>query len=288
MQKIIDAHMHIFDLEIFRVSWLDDEPRIQGSVLEKDYFEALGSSEDYRVEGLIHVELDTTMDQKLMENQYFIDKVHDDNSMVKSAVIYGDLLDPDLESFLEPYLNEPAVASVRYLLHMDGTPSGVCLKETFIDNCQMLGRKGLMFEGCLRPEDLSDFAKLASLCPDTTFVLNHVGLVDVRAFGDPNRLDYVNQWKKDIEKLGSLGNVVCKISGLYSVDVSEISEAINHCLDSFKQKNVVFTSNYPVCNLGISLRGWIKAIMDVTADRSADFTDDLFYNNAIRLYRLED
>lgn len=288
MQKIIDAHMHIFDLETFSVLWLDDEPRIQGSVLERDYFKALGNSTEYVVEGLVHVELDTIKEQKAIENQYFIKKVYDEASLVKSAVVYGDMLDPNLEEVISPYVNEPAVTSLRYLLHMENTPSGTCLHETFIQNAKMLGRLGLMFEGCLRPEDLSDFVDLATECPDTTFVLNHMGLVDVTAFMDSHRKAYINKWKEDIKALGQLGNVVCKISGLYSTEVDVIKEPVNHCLDSFAQENLLFTSNFPVCNLGISLVGWIEAIMAVTKQRDEDFRNDLFYNNAVRLYGLED
>ena len=71
MQKIIDTHMHIFDLNKFRVLWLEETDTLNKPIVLDDYIKAVTTNDKYRVIATQHVELDTIKEQKKSENDYF-------------------------------------------------------------------------------------------------------------------------------------------------------------------------------------------------------------------------
>ncbi|WP_305767994.1 amidohydrolase family protein [Candidatus Epulonipiscium viviparus] len=278
MQQIIDAHFHIFDPDRFCVEWLKEVDILNRPILLSE-FEALAEGDDYKVVGAVHVELDTIAAQKKAENDYFVQLAADRSDFVKSVVLYADLLDPDMEQSLAEYTNKNSVAGVRYILHFDNTPAKTCLNPTFIENVKQLGKMNLHFEACIRPGELADLYQLAKQCPETLIVLNHMGLPDVTA-----NIEETDKWKQGIKLLASLDNVVCKISGLSSSDVTIITPFVEYCLDLFGEKRVMFASNFPVCNLSITFDDWTKAMLKIFETRPAK--DLFFYKNAMNIYHI--
>ena len=287
-QKVIDSHIHVFDLSRFRVLWLDNEPTLNCNNTLVEY--SLASQvhpAEYTVAGVVHVELDTTPEQKRAENDYFAAEATAGNTLIKAAVLHANMRDPDLRAFLEPYAQQSGVKGVRHLLHVDNELSGACLEPQFVESVRMLSELGLHFEGCLRSSDLSDFHALAQQCPQTYFVLNHMGLPDVAAWQDPTRKAEVEQWNEDIRKLASLPNMCCKISGLGSANPDIIRPLIDWCVAQFKPERLIFASNFPVCNLQVTFDDWIRGVMACLQGLSQDDNDRIFYKNAMRIYGIE-
>lgn len=284
MQNIIDTHMHIFDLNQFRVLWLEDTDTLDKPIVLKDYLKAISTNKEYKVIGCEHVELDTIEAQKKAENDYFVSVVNDRDTLVSGITIYAPMESNELESFLAPYKDESGVKGVRYILHVPTAKKGTCLKPQFIENVALLGKYNLVFEACLRAEELDDFYELAKRVPQTEFVLNHMGLFDMKNINDEAS---VNKFKKDIVDIASLKNVSVKISGLSSCEVDEIKDLVNHVFDSFGENRIMFASNYPVCTLNFSFDDWAKAMIDICKNRSTDFKNKFFYLNAIRIYKNE-
>jgi L-fuconolactonase len=61
----------------------------------------------------------------------------------------------------------------------------MCLEESFVRSMKLLGEMGMCFDLCMRPAELSDGARLADLCPDTRFVLDHCGNANVQWYSGP-------------------------------------------------------------------------------------------------------
>jgi L-fuconolactonase len=284
MQNIIDTHMHIFDLNQFRVLWLEDTDTLDKPIVLKDYLKAVSTNSEYKVIGCEHVELDTIEEQKKAENDYFVSVVNDSDTLVSGITIYAPMESNDLDSFLTPYVNEPNVKGVRYILHVPSAKKGTCLQPQFIENVKLLGSYNLIFEACLRAEELDDFYELAKKCPETEFVLNHMGLFDMQNIDDAL---YVKKFKKDISDISKLDNVSVKVSGLSSSCVSEIDGLVNHTFDSFGEDRIMFASNYPVCTLNLSFDDWTRAMLSICEGRSQIFKDKFFYLNAIKIYKMK-
>ena len=165
---------------------------------------------------------------------------------------------------------------------------------------QLLGELGMSFDLCLRPSDLGDGVKLADLCPNTRFVVDHCGNADpniVAASTDLPRdpadpfSHTRRQWQDDMQALANRPNVICKISGIIARvtpgwSAATLAPTVNHCLDVFGPDRVVFGGDWPVCTLGASYREWATALREIIADRSERDQRKLLHDNAEAFYRL--
>ncbi len=66
----------------------------------------------------------------------------------------------------------------------------------------------------------------------------------------------------------------------------ELAPIVNHTLEAFGPDRVMFGGDWPVCTLGASYRQWFDALRQIVADRSESEQRRLFYDNAVRHYRL--
>ena len=115
----------------------------------------------------------------------------------------------------------------------------------------------------------------------------------------PNDLDRddvywheADQWKRNMEALGRLDNVVCKVSGIiarlpegkYATDC--LADTVNHCRDVFPDERVGFGSDWPVCTRGSDYKMWVESLHAIIANRPEDQQRRLLYDNAVRIYGL--
>lgn len=283
VQKIIDTHVHHFDLETFKVLWLEEEPLLLNTNRIQDYKKSWIHKDRYSIEGIIHVELDTISSQKEQENKYFINLAHTE-PLIKGIVIYADMLNPKADLFMDQYKNEACIKGIRHILHVPTQEKGTCLKSVFVKNVQSLATYGWHFEACMRAEELNDLYVLAKQCPNTVFVLNHMGLPDINAWKDKGRYTYVQEWKSNMKLLASLDNVTCKVSGLASSKVEDIQEVVDWCIECFGYYRCMFASNFPVCNLNINFDEWVCALLRILEKYPQQVQEQFFYKNALRIY----
>jgi L-fuconolactonase len=188
----------------------------------------------------------------------------------------------------------PQIKGVRQVLHND-TPQGFCLGEAFVRGMKLLGDSGLSFDLCLRPMELGDGVKLAKLCPQTRFIVDHCGNADPKAFlksGSQEKPWHdADTWRREIDALAAQPNVICKISGIVARVPQQwssetLAPIVNHCLDAFGPDRVVFGSDWPVCLLGGSLRSWVDALGEIVANRSNEEQQKLWHASARKFYAL--
>ena len=291
MQKIIDTHFHEFDVDRFYLDWLQDIPCMNRRIMFSEFEEMCKKGKGYEIIGAIHVELDTPPEQKQDENDYMVNLAKNRSDLIKGAIIYGDMLSENMEEFVSQYLGKKEVLGIRCCLHFDYTPPKTCLSSVFIKNVQRLGELGLGFDACMRSGEMLDLYELASQCPNTIITLNHMGLPSVEAWYDENSQEEIDLWKAGIKKLGTLNNVVCKMSGLSTADLDVIRPLVDFCVDSFGYDNIIFSSNFPVCNWAMDMDdagpAWTMAMLELFKDVPTEEKDKFFYKNAQRVYNIE-
>jgi L-fuconolactonase len=106
---------------------------------------------------------------------------------------------------LQRLSHEPDVAGVRQLIQDEN--EGFALRPQFVDAAQLAGQFGLTVDLFVRNHQIAEVTKLAELCSDGTFVLNHLGRPHVAA-------GQWTGWLHDIKAMAHLDNVRCKLSGL--------------------------------------------------------------------------
>lgn len=290
---IIDTHQHLWDLSKFQPPWLKGAPAILSkSYVTQDYLEATAG---LNIVKAVYMEVDVAPEQHVEEAEHVIALSKSQDHPTVGAVISGRPNSASFKPYITRFKDSPYIKGVRQVLHAPSAPRGLCLEKQFVASMQLLGELGMSFDLCMRPTELSDGAKLAGLCPNTRFVVDHCGNADPKAFlpsSGEEPAHTVDQWKRDLAKLADCPNVVCKISGIvasapqgeWKSDI--LAPPINFCLDEFGSDRVVFGGDWPVCLLGASYRRWVESLKEVIGDRSEIEQRKLLHDNAEKFYRL--
>lgn len=295
MMNIVDTHVHVWDLDNYRLPWLDGEgPVLKRTWTTGDYASCLDESHGYHVEQAVYIEVDMAHDERERENELACKMVSDPSCVYGAACISGNLDEPGFDEYITKWAARPEIRGLRQVLHVPSAAPGTCLEPGFLANVRRLGELGLVFEGCVRCPELGDLVTVAKECPDTTIVLNHMGIVDADIMGATNPTEderaYQDAWKRNMAQIGQLPNVVCKVSGLNPMkerSCESLSRAVDVALDAFDADRVMFASNFPVLHVAMTLDEWICAMLEMTEGLPASDREALFSGNAKRVYGLK-
>ncbi|MGM0110184.1 amidohydrolase family protein [Enterococcus sp. DIV0187] len=287
MKKIIDTHVHTWNLAQLRLPWLDTEDYLNQTFTEKDYQKA-AASDQFSITDAIYMEVDCTPSDREKENKWVLNQCANANSIFKSAVISGDLSDKHFKEYIEKYRFD--ISGLRQVLHVAEREKGFCLQPTFIQNVRYLGDLGLTFDLSLRNEELSDGYEMAKNCPETRIILNHMGNPNMEMLTQPlndEKKSYREKWLGNLKKISELPNVYCKISGVMETEKAsfeDFSEEIDQVMELFGEDRILYASNFPVIDLGGGLNKWTDFLLKLTESRSESFKGKLFRKNAQAVY----
>ncbi len=279
---IMDTHQHLWDFRRFQPPWLKDVPALNRSHTLADYRKAAAG---LNIVKAIYMEVDVAVDQQQQEADYLIELCRSRKSSTVAAVVSGRPASPNFAAYARQFQGSPYIKGIRQVLQVPECERGYCLQPAFVKSIQLLGDLGLSYDVCMRREELSDGAKLVDLCPKTRFVLDHCGNADAHAADQES-------WRRDITELAKRPNLICKVSGIIRTckpgedKARALEPIVRHVLDSFGWDRVVFGSDWPVCDLGGSLKEWVTALRWIVRDASPEQQRKLFYDNAARFYRV--
>ena len=289
---LVDTHQHLWDLDAFRLPWLEGAPKI----LRRSY-----SLHDYQLatEGLnlakaVYMEVNVAPEQQQKEADWITQVCRDSSNPTVAAVVSGRPSAETFARYARQFRDSPYIKGIRRVLHDPDVPRGTCLGPTFVASMHLLAELNLSFDLCMRPGELSDAERLVRQCPDTRFILDHCGNADPRAFlasTDQPPAHNPEAWRRDIGRLARCENLVCKISGIVARAPRDwrpemLAPIVNHCLDEFGPERVMFGGDWPVCRLGAEYRGWVAALREIVASRPRAMQRQLFHDNAVRFYGL--
>lgn len=279
---IIDTHQHLWDLSRFRLAWIEPGSSLNRDYLMKDY---LAEVDGLGVVKTIYMEVDLDPSQQAAEAEYVIDLCRRDDNPMAGAVISGRPAAPEFPAYLDRFAASHSIRGIRQVIHGADTPPGYCLQPAFIEGIRLVGRHKRTFDICIRAEELPDAAKLADLCPETQFILDHCGNPNVQS---PD----LSAWRSDIVELARHPNVVCKISGIvasarpYAWTPDDLAPIVNHCVESFGIDRVLFGGDWPVCTQAALLGQWIQALREIAHPWPESDQRKLFHDNALGVYGL--
>jgi L-fuconolactonase len=283
MPRIVDTHVHLWDLTRLRLPWLQKDSPLARSHVIKDYQTA---TKGLNVVKGVYMEVDVDPKQLAVEADFVLELCRQANTPLVAAVIGGRPADADFGKYLQRFRDNRFLKGVRQVLHSASAKQGFCLTPAFVRGVQLLGERGLSFDLCMRSTEIGDAVKLVEACKNTRFILDHCGNGPVYA---KDR----SQWQRDMERLARLNNVVCKVSGIvvqarerWTAD--DLAPVINHTLTTFGPDRVMFAGDWPVCTLRATYRQWVEALRSIVRNRSAEDQRKLFHDNAVSFYALND
>jgi L-fuconolactonase len=279
---IIDAHVHVWDPSHFRMSWLDGN-----ALLEKPYGLAdyRAHSTDVAIEGIVYVEVDVNAHYALLEASWAAERAQEDTLLLgvvaHAPLEYGERVRAYLDALTALGAR---IKGVRRIVQ-DESDERFSLQPDFIRGTQLLADYGLSCDICIRHNQLAGINELVRLCPDTAFILDHLGKPDIKE----HKLD---PWREQIQTLASHPNVFCKVSGMVTEadtqhwTLSDLAPYVAHVLDVFGEDRVVFGGDWPVALKATSYMRWVEALDTLTTHLSLQAKQKLWAENARRFYRL--
>lgn len=277
--KIIDTHQHLWDLDLFSYSWLNDLPSLKRSFRMKDY---LGASRDLGIEKSVHLEADVDESYMVHETRHIL-SLADQSNPLEGVVACGRPEKADFQAYLDMIVGHPKLKGIRRVLHTQ--PDSLSQSLLFIENIRLLEKYRLSFDLCVLARQLPIAIHLVRECPGVSFILDHCGVPRVKE-------KILDPWRQHIQEISRFPNVVCKVSGLVAYADPEkwtpedLRPYVEHVIDCFGWDRVMFGSDWPVCTLSATLRQWVETLLLLTREAGEDNRRMLFYENAAKVYRL--
>jgi len=282
--KIIDTHIHLWDLENGSYPWLDGD----NTILNRSYFmeelelQRTGTDVKY---GVLVQAANNTQDTRYML------KIAQEYTWVKGVVGWLPLMDPkQSENLLEnTYLSNPYFKGVRHLIHNESNP-GWLLQNCVLESLNFLSSVGLPFDvvGIL-PEHLKTAIKVAEELPELHLVLDHLNQPPIA-----QKLKF-GTWGDLMEKASTHSNIHLKISGLGTTSglqhqwrATDIQEYLKFALDTFGYKRCFLGGDWPVSLLAGSYAYTWKQYQDALTNLlNQKQLNAVCYENAAAFYDLK-
>lgn len=279
---IVDTHVHLWDPEHFRMSWLDGDALLNRRYDLPEYREHTNGLD---VAAMIYVQVEVEPPYGLLEAQWAAERAAADprlQGIVAWAPIeYG----ARARAFLDALAAIAGpIKGVRRLLQGEPDPA-FCLRPDFVRGVQLLPEYGFSFDLCIRDHQLANAVELVRRCPETSFMLDHIGKPRIKE-------RVLDPWRAQIVELAALPNVMCKISGLVTEAdhrrwmPDDLAPYVAHVLAAFGEDRVVFGGDWPVALLASSYPRWVETLDTLTAHLTPRAKRKLWAENARRFYRL--
>jgi L-fuconolactonase len=260
MTALLDAHLHFWDPAARHHDWLAMHPSLQRRFGPEDL-----DTGAYQLAGAVFVQADCRDAEALGEVRWVAGLARDD-SLIRGIIAYAPVhRGLEAERVLAAVAADPLVVGVRWLLQ--GRRAEEITGQALTYGLRLLAEWGLTFDLCATHDQLTAVASLVEACPQTSFVLDHLGKPPVAG----GQLD---PWRDDLARIASLPNVACKLSGLATEaspgwSAADVRPYLEHALEVFGPQRCMIASDWPVVSLAATVEQWFDAVLDVIAQLPA-------------------
>lgn len=280
---IVDAHFHLWDLNHLDYPWLETVPVIQRNYLLDDYEAARGPQE---VAAMVHVQAECRPEQRREETAW-LQALADKDERLRGIVPFAPIETGDaVEAELAELARDPRTKGIRRIIQfVADTEPDFCLRPDFIRGVELLGKYGLHFEFTLAPVNFPHAIRLMEQCPETAFILDHVG-------NPPIAAGAWEPWASGIKAFAAAVPHPCKFSNfccnadLEDWTVEDLKPYADHVIECFGPDRLIWGSDWPHLCRAAGYRQWLEAADQLTSHLSDEDRRKIFHDNAIRFYRL--
>jgi len=306
MQKILDPHLHFFDLSKGKYAWLKPQNppfwpdkhiiarnMMPGQIVLNDRFNFVGG---------VHIEagFDNGEPQKelhCLESDIYNLTPH----FHFKSIAYINLLKSqnDFQLQMENLMISPTFVGVRCIF--DDIMLDVSRQSKVLDNMKFLEKMGIIFEFQISVcDDVSTNAliNLVSAVPELCVVINHAGLPPLSSLSSisiPGNTESSNKygsslwvsWKQNLAFFAKLPNCFIKCSGFEMQDRNytreHVLKVISFVHTLFGNERLMLASNFPLTLLSTSYSHYWQLLHDC-AESAGLSSEQLMYSNAKRIY----
>ncbi|UOY01779.1 amidohydrolase family protein [Blastococcus sp. PRF04-17] len=234
---VVDAHVHVWDLDAHDHGWMRPDAPIRRNFGLADLRTALAGTP---VERVVLVQVVNDAD----ETRVFLEHARDDD-LVAGVVGWIDLARPDAHGALSELAHDPALVGIRHQALAEADPAGWLRSAEVRRGLTALEARGLPFDLMIRPEHFPAALDTVRQHPSLRFVLDHLGKAPIASA-------QVEPWATGLRALAAEPNVWCKLSGVHTIAppnwvYADLAPFVEVALEAFTPHRVVFGSDWPVC-----------------------------------------
>ncbi len=278
---IIDTHLHVWDPALLRYPWLASSPLLNRRYDVNDFRQACGP---VAVEQMVFLQAECDFAQFIDEAQWVTAQAQIDPRLTGivpwAPLEQGDAARPALAQLAA----NPLIKGIRRIIQFE-PDQAFCLRPDFVTGVQILPEYGFHFEICINHTQLANTLKLVAQCPNTTFILNHIGKPDIKQH-------VLEPWQQELRQLAAFPNVWCKLSGVVTEadhahwTPADLQPYIDHVIDCFGFGRVMYGGDWPVAFLAAEYPRWVETLANAVSGCSDAELHQLFHDNAQSFYRL--
>ncbi|HWO62911.1 MAG TPA: amidohydrolase family protein [Umezawaea sp.] len=278
---IVDAHHHLWDLDVRDQDWITDPPM---GVLRRNFrtadLEAVAEAN-----GIARTVLVQTITVPEETPEFLA--VAEESDVVGAVVGWTDLTAPDVAESLAGLAEVRGGSWLRGIRHQvqgEPDPEWLCRKDVW-RGLTAVGRAGLVYELLTLPRQLPAARRTAAALPNVRFVVDHCSKPPI-ASGD------LAEWAEPIRSLAAHDNVTCKVSGLVTEadwgrwTVEDLRPCFEVVLDAFGPERLMFGSDWPVCLLAAEYADVVAAARELTGELTEAERESVFSGTAVEVYGL--
>lgn len=228
---------------------------------------------------------------KSYEEARWVQSVSDDTGWPHANVAHADLADPDVGSLIKQLAKLPATRGIRQQIHWHENPQyrfapypEVMKDPNWRRGLAHLDKRNLLFEIQLFTSQMRDGAELAREFPDTTFVLEHAGMLEDMS---PNGW---KRWREGMNSLALQPNVNAKLSGLgtfvHACRTDVMGPIVKETVEIFGANRCLFGSNFPIEKLWTDYSTLYRTFRNAIAHLNQSEQIAILHDTAARLYRV--
>jgi predicted TIM-barrel fold metal-dependent hydrolase len=286
MPTIVDAHIHLWDLEALTYPWLTTQ--YDGTTFLGPYRKICrnylipnlrADAEGLPLEGAVHINAAVGHPDPVDESKWV--QAQADQHGLQLAIIAGaDLASSRLREDLDKHSQCRGFRGVRMLTFGKDRYT----EPVVLEGLRVLQAAGLVCDVDVSFPQFGSIERAARMYPSLRLIVEHTGMPTGRSS------DYFDAWRGAMRSLATADNVACKISGLGMYDHSWSLESIRPwvlaCIDVFGSERCMLSSNWPVDSLYSTYSTLYAAYASLTEALSSEERARLFGGNARRWYGL--
>jgi len=283
MQRIIDTHIHVWDLQRAEYPWLQNDTSILNQTWRIEqlnrYRESTGVGNGVLVQASGNIE-DTEL---MMETAH-------QTSWINGVVAWLPLMNTTATAGLleKKYLKEKYFKGVRHQIH-DEPDAKWLLQPAVIDSLKILAEKNIPYDVvAVLPQHIETALQVAEKVPGLRMVFDHLSQPPIKS------KEQFGVWGDLMKVASQHKNFYAKISGLGTTSgnwhhwsAEDVKPYIAFVLEHFGTDHCFCGGDWPVSQLaGSYTKVWEVYTTVVNSLVDEKESDNIFYNNAKEFYNL--
>ena len=275
----IDAHQHFWDIHRLDYGWLTpDLTGLYRNFLPRNLRPHLS---EHRVDRTVLVQAAPS----LAETEYLLE-LYRENDFIAGVVGWVDLDTDDAPRHIDRLIKGGGLLGLRPMLQ-DIPDDAWMLRPRVVENLAYLRDAGLSLDLLIQVRHLDKVPALLDAVPGLRTVIDHAAKPDIAE-------RQWHPWDQGMTRIAGYENVLCKLSGLITEaapetwHASDLKPYVEHLVEAFGTRRVMFGSDWPVCNLAGSYRDVVEALEGALPDSLGPVEiRRVFGGNAADFYRIK-